>query len=251
MSEYGKRKNNLYNPSSKQPFKLSRSRFEDFLNCPRCFYLDRRLGIDEPSGPPFNLNIAVDLLLKKEFDRYREQGEAHPMMKACGINAVPFNSPELETWRNAFKGIQYLHPETNFLVFGGVDDVWVKPDGELIIVDYKATSKDGEITLDEEWKVSYKRQMEIYQWLFRKNGFRVSKTGYFVYCNGLRGEESFCDCLKFKTVILPYEGNDSWIDQELLRAHECLQSDSLPAYTPSCKLCLYRQAAKEVESKLK
>ncbi|MEI9966803.1 MAG: hypothetical protein WDN67_04185 [Candidatus Moraniibacteriota bacterium] len=39
-----------------------------------------------------------------------------------------------------------------FLFSGGVDDVWVAPDGELIIVDYKATSKDGEVTLDAEWQ---------------------------------------------------------------------------------------------------
>jgi len=57
---------------------------------------------------------------------------------------------------------------------------------EVIVVDYKATSKDGEITLEDEWKDGYKRQMEIYQWLLRQNGLKVAKTGYFVYCNGLR-----------------------------------------------------------------
>jgi len=33
-------------PSS-EPFKLSRSRIEQFLKCPRCFYIDRRLGVDK------------------------------------------------------------------------------------------------------------------------------------------------------------------------------------------------------------
>lgn len=50
------------------------------MDCPRCFYLDRRLGIARPPGFPFNLNSAVDALLKREFDRYRAQGVAHPMM---------------------------------------------------------------------------------------------------------------------------------------------------------------------------
>ncbi|MBI4970494.1 MAG: PD-(D/E)XK nuclease family protein [Candidatus Omnitrophica bacterium] len=254
MSEYarkiktGKRSNNLYDPKSKLPFKLSRTRLEDFINCPRCFYLDRRLGIEEPSGPQFNLNIAVDALMKKEFDVYRAKREPHPIMKRYRVDAIPLSHPDLDTWRNPFKGIQFLHPQTNFLVFGGVDDVWQRPEGELVIVDYKATSKDGEVTLDDEWKDAYKRQMEIYQWLFRRNNFKVSNTGYFVYCNGLKSEEGFYDQLKFKTVILPYAGNDAWIEPALMGAYECLRSDNLPVSSSKCDLCLYRKVAGEAES---
>src|SRR5437867_3759517 len=79
--------------------KLSRSKIEDFLRCPRCFYLDRRLGISQPPGFPFNLNSAVDLLLKKEFDIHRGKGTAHPLMKSYGINAIPLSHPELDRWR--------------------------------------------------------------------------------------------------------------------------------------------------------
>ena len=69
----------------------------------------------------------------------------------------------------------------------GIDDVWVNPAGELMIVDYKSTSKDEKIeVLDKEWHDGYKHQMEVYQWLFRRNGFKVSDTGYFVYANATR-----------------------------------------------------------------
>ena len=62
------RTRNLYDPNDSQPFRLSRSKLELFLECPRCFYLDRVRGIGRPPGFPFNLNSAVDTLLKKEFD---------------------------------------------------------------------------------------------------------------------------------------------------------------------------------------
>ena len=62
------RTRNIFDPKSKEPFRLSRSRLELFVDCPRCFYLDRRLGTDRPPGFPFTLNSAVDTLLKKEFD---------------------------------------------------------------------------------------------------------------------------------------------------------------------------------------
>jgi len=93
MSEFYKanRTRNIYDPKSNEPFKLSRSKIENFMACKKCFYLDRRLGIGEPPGYPFNLNTAVDTLLKKEFDIHRAKRVPHPLMKAYGLNAVPFS----------------------------------------------------------------------------------------------------------------------------------------------------------------
>ena len=145
------RARNIFNPDTKGPFKLSRSKIENFTRCPRCFYLDRRLGIDQPPTPPFNINSAVDHLLKKEFDVHRVPGTAHPLMKAYKIDAVPLRHKNMDIWRENFKGVQYLHEESGFLVTGAVDDIWVNPKGQFIVVDYKATSKDSEITIDAEW----------------------------------------------------------------------------------------------------
>ena len=136
-----KRGGKVFDPDSKEPFKLSRSKIDLFLECPRCFYLDRRLGVKRPSLPGFTLNLAVDHLLKKEFDIYRAEGKPHPLMKSYGIDAVPFKHPNLNTWRENFTGVQYHHPATNFIVFGAVDDIWINPSEELHVVDYKATSK--------------------------------------------------------------------------------------------------------------
>jgi len=193
MSDYynAKRTYGLFRPDDEGIFKLSRSKIDLFLNCPRCFYLDRRLGVGRPPMFPYTLNSAVDALLKKEFDIHRAKGEAHPMMKHYKIDAIPFKHEKMDEWRNNFTGIQYLHKPTNLLIFGAIDDVWINPDKELIIVDYKSTSKDGDINLDADWQIGYKRQMEIYQWLFRKNDFKVSNIGYFVYANGIKDKEAF------------------------------------------------------------
>ena len=86
-----------------------------------------------------------------------------------------------------------------------MDDLWKNAQGELIVVDYKSTSKDGEVNIDAEWQGAYKRQMEFYQWLLRKNGFKVSDTGYFVYCNGRRDREAFDGKLEFDIKIIPSE----------------------------------------------
>lgn len=248
MSQYysAKRVKNLYQSGQTEPFKLSRSKLELFMNCPRCFYLDRRLGVGQPPGFPFNLNSAVDSLLKKEFDVHRANNTSHPLMKHYGIDAVPFQHEQMDVWRENFVGVQALHKPTNLLIFGAVDDVWVNPAGELMVVDYKSTSKDGEVNLDASWQDGYKRQMEIYQWLLRQNNFDVSATGYFVYCNGRRDKEAFDGKLEFDVKVISYTGDDSWIDSKISDVKSCLEG-GLPEYGLDCDFCNYRKTAFEVE----
>ena len=250
MSQYynARRTRNLFDPGSPEPFKLSRTRIDLFMNCPRCFYLDRRLGIDRPPGFPFSLNSAVDTLLKKEFDMHRARNTSHPLMKAYGIDAVPLAHERLEEWRDSLRrGIQYHHKPTNLVISGGIDDVWVKPNNELIIVDYKATAKAGEVSLDADWQIGYKRQMEIYQWLFRQNGFTVSTTGYFVYCNGDRDKEAFDARLEFNVKLIPYTGSTEWIGPTLIEIKKCLWAHVMPRSGPDCDYCSYRMATQQVE----
>ena len=246
MSLYNpQRSRNLYNPKSSKPFKLSRSKIDLFLNCPRCFYIDRRLGTGLPPSFPFNLNSAVDHLLKKEFDFYRSKQEPHPLMIEQGIDAIPYQHDDIDDWRENFKGVQFHHQETNLVLTGAIDDIWINKADELLIVDYKSTSKNGEITLDADWQISYKRQMEFYQWLLRQNGFKVSNTGYFVYCNGDKSKNRFDGKLEFITKIIPYCGNDEWIDDAILDAHSCLLLDEIPPITRTCDFCLYQATVQQ------
>jgi len=250
MSKYyrGKRSKNIYTPGSLEPFKLSRSKIDLFRDCPRCFYVDRRLGVDRPPGYPFTLNSAVDALLKKEFDLHRARGTKHPLMEQYGIDAVPVPHENLDAWRHNFTGVQYLHEPTNLLIFGAIDDLWQNPLAEYIVVDYKATSKNKQITeLDEPWHESYKRQMEVYQWLLRRNGYSVSDTGYFVYGNGNTDKEAFDGRLEFELTVIPYTGSDAWVEPTIQQIHDCLNNPAIPDANSECDYCTYREAVIEVE----
>jgi CRISPR/Cas system-associated exonuclease Cas4 (RecB family) len=243
------RKSSTFDPNSPSPFRLSRSKIDLYMKCQRCFYLDRRHGIGQPSGPPFSLNIAVDDLLKKEFDRYREIQKPHPLMTENGIDAVPFQHQDLEVWRESLrKGVSAPLAGTTLLITGGVDDVWVNRKGQLIVVDYKATSKNEEVNLDADWQIAYKRQVEIYQWLFRQNGFDVCNTAYFVYCNGDKSGDAFNARLDFTIKVLPYDGSTDWIEPALRELHQCLCSEAMPQAADGCPHCKYRERAAAVES---
>ena len=248
MSKYynGKRSRNLYTPGAEKPFKLSRSKLDSFINCARCFYVDRRLGVGQPPGFPFNLNSAVDHLLKKEFDEYRALRQPHPLMQEAGVDAVPAMHEKLEQWRTNFSGVQVHHEPTNLLITGAIDDLWVTAGGEHIVVDYKATSKDTPVNLNAAWQIGYKRQMEIYQWLLRGNGLTVSNTGYFVYCNGKKSTPRFDQRLDFDISVLPYVGDDAWVDDRIKDAYDCLVSDEVPDANDDCDFCTYQQALDDV-----
>ncbi|MEK7567483.1 MAG: PD-(D/E)XK nuclease family protein [Patescibacteria group bacterium] len=230
-----------FDPDDSKPFRISRSKLDLFLECPKCFYLDQRLGIGRPSTYPLTLNIAVDELLKKEFDILREEKRPHEIMLKYGVDAVPFRHADLDKWRNAMsQGVEFVDEKTNLSVRGGIDDVWINSSGELMVVDYKATSKKDEITLGGDLGAQYKRQMEVYQWLLRKNGFKVSNTGYFVYVNGRKDAEKFDGKLEFDMILLPCAGDPSWIDELLPQIKECLIGDVIPKNNDNCQYCSYR-----------
>ncbi len=238
----------LFDSKSSDPFEISRSKLELFLDCPRCFYLDRKIGIGRPSFPAFTLNSAVDTLLKKEFDTHRAKGETHPLMKNYNIDLVPFQHEKMEEWRHNFTGVRFLHKPTNFLVFGAIDDLWIDKDGVLYVVDYKSTSTEAEVTLEGQYKEAYKRQVEIYQWLLRKNGFKVSDIAYFVYANGRKDLKAFDAKLEFNVSILAYHGNDSWVEKIVIDARHCLDQLNIPEAAYDCEYCNYRKAAKLAET---
>jgi hypothetical protein len=240
----------VYNPASGDPFRISRSKIELYVNCPRCFYLDRRQGIVRPPSYPFTLNNAVDLLLKREFDVYRQRQEAHPLMIANGVTAIPLAHPEFSRWRDPFRGgIVYRHTPTNLNITGVVDDVWVNERGELLVVDYKATARAQEPNLSADWQEGYKRQAEVYQWLLRKNGFSVSDTAYFVYCNGDLSVSGFHAKLEFKVSLLPYSGKDVWVEKVIREIHDCLNLASAPEPSIACTHCAYHSAINEIVMK--
>ena len=232
-------KKRLYTPGQSALFALSRSKIDLFVQCPKCFYLDRVFGVSRPQFPAFLLNSAVDELLKKEFDIHRAAGQAHPIMSRYGVDAVPFQHPDLEEWRHNFTGVRVVHTQTNFELFGAIDDLWVNPKGELHVVDYKSTSKDEEITLDDKWKEGYKRQLEVYQWLLREKGFAVSDTGYFVYANGRKDRAAFDGRLEFDVTVHEYAGDTRWVEDTVFRIKEVLDSRKTPAAAPECEHCQY------------
>ena len=250
-------KHTVFDPNRDDPFILSRTAIDEFLDCPKCFYLKRRLGLAFPKSFPLTLAIATDAILKNEFDEIRRnRHQKHHVWKENKLNVCTFSHQDLGNWRNNFRGIRYLHVPTNQLVFGAVDDIWQNLETNKIhIVDYKSTSKKADPDIESGWGFGYKRQMEIYQWLFHQNGFDVSEVGYFLYING-RKDTGFYETdqngetvgrMLFKTNLIPYSGNFDWVDGILCQCKATLEGSTLPKASDHCDRCRYFSQRGQIE----
>lgn len=237
-----------YNPIKVEPYEVSRSQIEKFRQCPACFWMNRVKGIKFPGMPGWLLNTATDTLLKKDFDLFRKTNTPHPFMKKNGMShLVPYNHKDFELWTKSLQlGFRVNHNKSNLIIGGGLDDVWYNPTKkELHIVDYKSTATRmnttqtqlEKITLDGHYKSGFKRQMDIYQWIMRQKGFKVSDVGYFVYVNGdqhfpegmLLGKDDQA-VMNFEIQLIEYQGNDDWVEEAIMKLKDCLESSNCPKH---------------------
>ena len=240
----------IYDPNNSSPYELSRSRIENFVRCPACFYLQQVRGVKFPSIPGFNINEATDILLKRDFDKHRSAQTCHPFLVARGYShLVPYAHDEFELWTQSLHfgaagRMNTVHEETNLKVGGGLDDVWLNVQtNQIHIVDYKSTSQKTPgkiISLDDPWKAAYKRQMDLYVWVMRRKEFDVSDIGYFLYCDGDRfSEYRFLNedlaQMKFEISLIPYTSAIDWIEPTLYSIQDCLKRDDTPMHSNHCE----------------
>lgn len=157
--------------------KLSPTKLATLEDCPRCFWLDVVKGIERPRGAFPSLPSGIDKLLKEHFDRFRDTGGLPPELKEHHVDAHLFrNSELLKKWRNNFSGIEYLDKEHGVLLHGAVDNILEK-DGRLIVLDYKTRG----FALKEDTAKHYQNQLDIYNFLLRKNGYETHDYAYLLF----------------------------------------------------------------------
>lgn len=240
------RKSSIYTPGQTDKFKISRTKFNDFLTCQKCFYLDRVGGLISPQPPPWRLNETTDLLLKREFDVCREKQIPHKSFEKFGLeNTVPYQHESIELWRDSMHhGLSHQVENSNIILHGGIDDIWFNlKQQKLLVVDYKSQANNNPVVtenyLANPYHGSYKIQLEFYAYLLTKMGFDVLPTGYFYVCNADRRASSFNGLLSFEETIVPYDLDITWIEPKVFEMISTLNSDEIPKPNPSCENCAY------------
>lgn len=223
-----------------QKIQLSPNSLNLFLECPHCFWLEKKQGIRRPPPYPYALNTAVDILLKQEFDSYRAKGEVHPLVLAHNIPAKLFpNQNLLNQWRSNFSGIRFYDAELGATLFGAVDDILEFAEGKLAPLDYKSTGSAVANIYDR-----FQIQMDIYTYLLEKNGFLTPRKGYLAFYI-VDKSNGFLDRLPFKKEIHEIDTNPSDVPELFKDAVSILKQTAPPAHSPDCKFSAWFQGAEK------
>ncbi len=225
--------------TNNQPIQLSPSSLNLYLECPHCFWLGKKQGIKRPPAYPYALNLAVDILLKQEFDSYRAKGEVHPLISAHNIPAKLFpNQDLLNQWRSNFTGIRFYDPDLEATLFGAVDDILEFEDGKLAPMDYKSTGSQVANVYDR-----FQLQMDVYTYLLEKNGFLTPKKGYLAFYI-VDKKNGFNDRLPFRKELHEIETNPSDVPELFKEAVLLLRETTPPPHSSDCKYGQWLKQAK-------
>jgi len=160
--------------------KLSPTTLGLLEECPRCFYLQVVKGVRRPVGPFPSLPSGMDKILKEHFDRFMEKDSLPPelMSEECirGHCKLFSDKEKLKIWRNNLKGIEYLDSKSGIILRGAVDNILVKG-SKLIVLDYKTRG----YPLKEDTHEHYQLQMNVYNFLLRKNGYKTEDFAYLLF----------------------------------------------------------------------
>jgi hypothetical protein len=220
-------------------YKVSRSSIDYYLNCPTCSYLKEVKGINQVPSPGWSLNSCVDELSKNDMDRHRKNKTNPDILMIENLKL--YHHEDLDNWRKMGHGVSYYDESTKFKINGLIDDVLINENDELVMMDVKSTSNNQNIISEENVfgnGLSYKRQLEFYGWLFKKNGFKVSNKGYLLYYNGDKKCENFEKTIRLKETLVPLSLDMSWIDSTIKEYYELLNSDVTPQLNENCDKCL-------------
>jgi len=160
-------------------FKLSPSSLNLMKECPRCFWLEKHKVWKRPIGIFPSLPSGMDKILKTHFDKFRDIESLPPELakSECKDDGCKlFNDSEkLKIWRNNLKGISFTNKDGNEL-HGAVDNLLVKGK-KIIVLDYKTRGFE----LKEDTHEHYQDQLNIYNFLLRKNGYETEDYAFLLF----------------------------------------------------------------------
>lgn len=209
--------------------KISRSRLQRFLDCPKCEWLNYR-GIKHPEGFPFTINTQVDKALKiariknnllKRDTPYRLKAN----YKGHEIYGLP---DDILVVRHDFNGFM----KNEMLDLTGGNFIGKFKANERILIDYKATGATGKPMKYD----SMKNQLDFYWYIMSKMYRHVSKHAFWYYVE-FKADVNII--LSHKRRMIHYIPNPTWVEDALDDLIDTLEDEYPPESSKECKYCKY------------
>ncbi len=204
-----------------QPYKLSPSALGLIKECPRCFWLTHHKIWKRPQGIFPSLPSGMDKILKVHFDKFMKKNILPPEIAESGDckDCKLFDDEEkLKIWQSNFKGVSFTDEKGNNL-HGAVDNLLVKGK-KIIVLDYKTRG----YPLKEDTAAHYQHQIDIYNFLLRKNGYETEDYAFLLFYipkEVLSGGEVIFDTELVKMKVDVKAAEKMWKDALKLLDSDC------------------------------
>ena len=216
------------------PYKFSPSSLSLLKDCPKCFWLAFNKDIKRPDSIFPSLPSGMDKVLKEHFDRFMKKEELPPeLQEELGGQVKLFDDEELlKVWRSNFKGIQWIDKKGN-LIHGAIDNL-LRKGKKLIVLDYKTRG----FPLKEDTHEHYQDQMDIYNFLLRKNGYETEDYTYLLFYHPNKVHEN--GDVDFHKDLIKIKVNIKNAEKILKDAVEVLEGE-MPKAGEGCGFCRWAE----------
>lgn len=215
------------------PIKLSPSTLNLFLDCPRCFWLDKVKNIKRPRGIFPSLPGGMDRVIKAHFDTFRASKSLPSELSGSDFEGVALfgDQMKLEQWRNWRTGLVY-HDSPEVLLSGALDDLLVK-DGQFIPFDYKTK---GSVTTREDAVKYYQNQLDCYTLLLHENKMPAAGFAFLLYYSPKKVSEQGAVLFELQAIKIPTDPERA---RATLRNAAALLKGALPRENGFCEYCCW------------
>jgi len=177
----------------------------------------------------------MDNVFKKYFDEYRKSGELPPEIEGK-VNGRLFDDvKKLRSWQEfnfGRGGIRALVPELDMEIAGAIDELLISPEGKFIPFDFKTRGYPTK----EDTHEHYRTQLDLYAFLFKKNGMEPADYGYLLF---FWPESYQMGLANFKTELVKIDVSPSRALSILEKVHQIVIGKIPPAHQ-MCEFCTYR-----------
>ena len=216
--------------------KLSPSTLNLFLECPRCFWLDKIKFIKRPRGIFPSLPGGMDRVIKTYFDGFRAKNALPPELNGTDFQGVKLfgDQEQLEKWRRWQTGLVYQDSDGSILS-GALDDLLVK-EGHYIPFDYKTK---GSVTTEQDAVKYYQNQLNCYTLLLAENKMSTAGYGYLLYYSPKSVGENGAVHFELQVIRI---ATDQEKAREIFRKAAALLNGTLPPSIHTCEYCSWVKA---------
>jgi len=211
-------------------FKLSPSSLNLFLECAKCFWLQIVKKDKRPAGIFPSLPSGMDKVLKEHFDRFASIGKMPPELKLEGYKLFD-DFEKLKKWRNNLSGIST--EIEGAVLHGAVDNILVH-NGKMVVLDYKTRG----FPLKEDTAGHYQLQMDMYNYLLRKNGYDTEDYAYLLFYHPSHVKET--GEVIFETSLVKMDIDVNHGEEILLKAIKVI-NEEMPEPSEECEWCKWRE----------